>query len=100
MAKVLKDYKPPAYSTSEYPWDEWLNGETWLIVKGEDFTSTVRSMGVSIRKAAKKRDLGVSVTTYVDPKTHERMPEQLVVHAWALCDACGAKYGPLEDHCC
>lgn len=81
MAKVLADYKPPAYHNSEYPWDEWLDGRCWLLEHGTDFTSTIRSMGVSIRKAAAKRGLLVSVTAYVDPKKNERDDEKIVVQA-------------------
>lgn len=80
MAKVLKDYRPPSYA-SEYPWDQWLNGEQWLVTKGQDFESTIRSFSVSVRKAAAKRGMGVSVTTYVDPETHTKDENSLVIQA-------------------
>jgi hypothetical protein len=82
MARVLDDYKPPAYHGTEYPWDQWLNGKSWLLTKGEDFSCTVRSIGVSIRKAAKKRGLRISVTTYVDPATNKKEENSVVVRAW------------------
>jgi hypothetical protein len=26
-----------------YPWDQWTNGETWVLTQGEDFDVTVDS---------------------------------------------------------
>ena len=86
MAKVLKDYKPPAYHGTEYPWEKWLDGQVWLLTKGEDFESTTRSFQISARRAALKRGMAISMSTYIDPDTHEKCPDSIVVRTSKLPD--------------
>ncbi|GAA2141530.1 hypothetical protein GCM10009760_25790 [Kitasatospora kazusensis] len=39
MATIVEDLPIPAQraGTARYPWDEWLDGQTRIIVRGEDF---------------------------------------------------------------
>lgn len=79
MAKVLQNYKP--VSSSEYPWDEWFDGQTRLIVHGEDFTCTARSFQSACRAAAAKRNKFVSLTQYIDPEKHVKVEGSMVLVA-------------------
>lgn len=49
----------------KYPWDQWLDGSYWEIVRGEDFVCQLDSMTAAIHSAAKQR--GLSVTTNTNP---------------------------------
>ena len=66
MAKVIEQHVPRqrSWTQSQYPWDEWLDGRSWLLTQGEDFECTIDSMGIAIRKAAKARGLGSEVLTH------------------------------------
>ncbi|MHB8742553.1 MAG: hypothetical protein ACYC9L_05445 [Sulfuricaulis sp.] len=46
-----------------YPWDEWLDGNIWELLKGEDFTS-IESFRSSAQTQAKK--MGGRVRTETD----------------------------------
>jgi N-acetyl-anhydromuramyl-L-alanine amidase AmpD len=63
MAKVLKDFKPSRKRGPEprYPWDDWFDGQQWLLTRDEDFKSTLVIMQDTIRKKAKKLKKRVSV---------------------------------------
>jgi hypothetical protein len=39
----------------DYPWDDWLDGSTWKVVKGVDFTVPVSSMRSECYIQAAKR---------------------------------------------
>ena len=47
--------------TAKYPYDDWLNGETWALHHGVDFVSQPNTMVELIRHAAALRGLDVSV---------------------------------------
>lgn len=49
-----------------YPWDEWLDGSTWLLTKGEDFDIQIESMRQSIYNMARRRGGHARVSTTVD----------------------------------
>lgn len=49
-----------------YPWEEWLDGSVWEIIQGEDFDSKISSFVVTIRQAAKRHGLKVTLTTQDD----------------------------------
>jgi hypothetical protein len=36
-----------------YPWDQWANGETWVLTQGEDFDVTVDSFCDTAREWAR-----------------------------------------------
>jgi hypothetical protein len=59
----------------QFPYDEWLDGQVWMLTRGVDFSQERRSMGARIRHAALKRGIEISVG-------HREMPngtEVLVV---------------------
>lgn len=60
MAEIL-DQDLPARPRGQYPWDEWLDGRTRLLVAGEDFTVSAVTMRTMCYVQAYKR--GLKVTT-------------------------------------
>jgi hypothetical protein len=60
MAERISDAElPPA--PGKYPWDEWLDGSTWKLTPGEDFTIPAGNMTSQAHQAARTR--GGSVRT-------------------------------------
>jgi hypothetical protein len=53
MARRLESF--PASATSRYPWDEWLDGSPWELVRGDDFTSRSTTLRANAQIQAKKR---------------------------------------------
>jgi hypothetical protein len=53
MARQLESF--PASSGARYPWDEWLDGSVWELVKGEDFTSKLPTFRANAQLQARKR---------------------------------------------
>ena len=45
----------PAASTSRYPWNELLDGSTWELVHGDDFTAKPTTFVANARAQAKRR---------------------------------------------
>lgn len=60
MAKVLEGHEAVA-STGKmrYPWDEWMDGQSRLLVRGEDYTCQDASITTSAQYHAKIRQLRV-----------------------------------------
>lgn len=76
MAKQLEDFD---FGTprSKYPWDEWLDGNIWELVEGEDYVCGTESMYVTFRTKCHSRGLiprtkrnQHSVIVQALPKTH------------------------------
>jgi hypothetical protein len=46
MAEIVDDavWGAAKRSVSRYPWEEWCDGRTWVLVRGEDFSCQVKSM--------------------------------------------------------
>lgn len=70
MAKKLEtgtlQFKRGA-GVSRYPWDEWLDGNEWLLTQEEDFPDTqLKFMAVRVRLVGKKR--GLRVRTMLNSK--------------------------------
>ena len=62
MARKLDTF--PTAAGSRYPWDEWLDGNVWELVHGDDFTakpSTFRSIasGQAKKRGGKMRTRSV-----------------------------------------
>lgn len=64
---------PTLYSTSRYPWDEWLNGQLWYLLKGRDYLcqhTTLISMAYQhslirdLKLASSRREHGILIQTY------------------------------------
>lgn len=61
MAKVVEQFpenlgKRGGRSTS-YPYDDWFDGQKWVLSRGEDFTSKTTSMVSGIKNQLQQRGL-------------------------------------------
>ena len=62
MAKRIKNITPNTGGpAAKYPWDNWLNGEAWLLETGKDYQCKDQSMRYQIRHQAKQRGLVVTI---------------------------------------
>jgi hypothetical protein len=62
MLEALPERKNVGAGRTEmYPFDEWFDGNPWLLVEGEDFTCKRASFDSSVRSAATRRGLKVTV---------------------------------------
>lgn len=50
-----------ATKRGKYPWDEWLNGESWRLTRGVDFQVSLQALRAAASQAAKRQ--GCRVTT-------------------------------------
>jgi len=64
--KEIKFRFPKARGRSKYDWDSILNGKTWELKQGEDFTMEPRTFVAHAHGTAKRRNL--RVRTHVDGK--------------------------------
>lgn len=55
MARKV-DVFPAAPDSSRYPWDEWLDGDVWELVHGEDFKGRPNTFRSNARNQAKRRN--------------------------------------------
>jgi hypothetical protein len=64
MAEKLASFpKPERHGPSEmYPWDEWLDGSIWKLVRGDDFTTKTKSFQYQVYAKAARRDVNVRVS--------------------------------------
>lgn len=53
MARRLEAF--PAPSGARYPWNDWLDGSVWELVRGEDFNSKPSTLRANAQTQAKKR---------------------------------------------
>ncbi len=53
MARRLDAF--PAPTGARYPWEEWLDGGVWELVRGADFTSKPSTFRATVQTQAKKR---------------------------------------------
>ncbi len=53
MARKLDSF--PAATGARYPWDDYLDGNVWELVRGEDFTSKTATFRANAQIQAKKR---------------------------------------------
>lgn len=63
MAIILKNFKF-AEPTSIYPWDQWLDGQTWELIQGKDFKCAAKSFRKQAVKAAQKKQGKVRTNTF------------------------------------
>lgn len=78
MAERMEtDLAPKPSRRNRYPWAEWLDGSTWLLKSGEDFTVAAETMRVMVYQNAKKRDLKAA-TELVGPVG----AEDLIIRAY------------------
>ena len=65
MAKIV-DEMPGRSRASKYQWDEWFDGNVWLLIPGEDFESSVEGFRSSAHNAAKRMGYELSTTVRDD----------------------------------
>lgn len=53
MARRLETF--PAATGARYPWDEWLDGAAWQLVRGDDFHAKTSTLRANAQIQAKKR---------------------------------------------
>jgi hypothetical protein len=66
MAEIVSDSawaETTRKSVSKYPWDEWFDGKTRILVQGEDFTVTPASIRNTISVNAFRRRVKVRTRT-------------------------------------
>jgi hypothetical protein len=56
MARMLQEDLTPR-NRDIYPWDKWLNGATWVLKEGTDFTCTVPTLQAQAYQMARNRGL-------------------------------------------
>lgn len=70
MARVLEEFEFPAWKPprqgSRYPIETWLNGQTWLIQNGEDFTCNPKTIRQMLSTRARKFGLRAKTMIQVD----------------------------------
>ena len=54
MARRLDNF-PARPSTARYPWDEWLDGSPWELVRGDDFQAKAATFRANAQTQAKRR---------------------------------------------
>lgn len=54
MARRLEAF--PASTSARYPWDEWLDGSAWELVRGDDFQSKLSTLRANAQVQARKRE--------------------------------------------
>ena len=81
MATQLKkfDWSKIGTGGSKYPWDQWLNGKPWKLMRGKDFDRAADSLRASVSAAAKRRGMTCRMTK-PDDKT-------LIIQAFALAES-------------
>jgi hypothetical protein len=60
MAEKLDDFDwgdEPKVRGQKYPYDEWLDGDTWVLEEGDDFDCKMSTMLTLLREQANKRSL-------------------------------------------
>lgn len=60
------DMEPSKYAPKGYPWDEWFNGQQWLIKRGEDFTPDAQTFRTMLYSRAKGRGLRLRASVTKD----------------------------------
>ena len=66
MAQRLSQDLPTPPSQMKHPWDEWTDGGTWRLVRGQDFTAQITSFRNRCYGVAKERGMRVTVRTVAD----------------------------------
>lgn len=54
MARKLEAFPEGTRTVSRYPWDEWLDGDVWELVQGEDYTIKSKSLRSNGQVVARK----------------------------------------------
>ncbi|HET9132391.1 MAG TPA: hypothetical protein VFO86_15655 [Terriglobia bacterium] len=66
MAETIKKHDFPApRSRQKYPWDEWLNGQIWVLRQGEDFEVVPANFASSAKAYGDRHEHIAAVNTDV-----------------------------------
>jgi hypothetical protein len=68
MAEILEDYEFIGAGSGKYPWDLWLDGQVWKLVRGTDYECTSSSMRTSAQQVGKTRNKNVRTNMIMDGK--------------------------------
>lgn len=60
----------PSVQSRYKPWDEWLDGRSWRLLAGRDFTCKPESLRVLATSAAARRGLRVRMRRIKGKKRH------------------------------
>lgn len=52
---------PDPNRPAKYPWDQWLDGQEWTILRGRDYWGDTEAMVARVRRAASRRRLRVRI---------------------------------------
>ena len=64
MSEVVEDVLWQDRMPGKYPWNEWLDGRSWKLTKGEDFHIQPESFRATISVTAKRRGLKVRTKAF------------------------------------
>lgn len=56
MAEILEDFEFRSQGYSKYPWDLWLDGQIWKLVRGKDYDCASSSMRAGAHLAGQARN--------------------------------------------
>lgn len=76
MARQLKEF--PGRRRSQYNWDEWLDGQTWLLRRGEDYNVSTDVMRANVSKAAAARGMKVQTKKVIEKDGTEGLAIQAI----------------------
>jgi hypothetical protein len=57
VSRIIDKMPPSGRKSSRYPWDEWLDGQARILVKGEDFDVDILKMQNNFGSVARTRGL-------------------------------------------
>jgi len=52
-----------SYYTAQYPWNQWLDGQVWLLTRGQDFSEEMDLRNFQSQATNKGRERGLKVRT-------------------------------------
>jgi hypothetical protein len=52
-----------------YPWNDWANGETWVLVRGEDYKISTMQFRSQMSQVARRRGLTLHTIVSEDSET-------------------------------
>jgi len=59
------------YDSVRYPWHEWLDGQCWVLIQGEDFQGSVRNFQQMFHRVVRRLyglDVRIRTKTWKDPE--------------------------------
>ena len=64
MPQLLKDGLPDRKSRTRFDFTAWADGQAWMFVKGEDYTSSTETFRYNVRRWARRNGYEVDVRPY------------------------------------